>query len=245
MCTDFSYVTTAATLARDLAARDIDPNAVAQACTYLRVLLNRAGTSEREQQQALRTWWRWLDMVSGRGADAVVRSNRTVRYFQTTRSVCQTHLSKLQPQTALKTLAWAIRLLRYYQSDPHSPTWFGDTLPPTTPHPSRPKQREPEPPPPPPPPPVTPTLPQVGEVFTGTILEDDGEQVAIEVPNFTYKQALARVAPGVRGTRSYREGNTARVEVLSVRTLKSGKTILDVKPVQAAGQAAKKKKKGK
>jgi hypothetical protein len=49
----------------------------------------------------------------------------------------------------------------------------------------------------------------------------------------------------VRGTRSYREGKTARVEVLRVRTLKSGLTILEVKPVQAEAQQPKKKKKGK
>jgi hypothetical protein len=233
----------AATLARDLAGRDIDPNAVAQAFTYLRVLLNRAGDGEenkRARQQAFTTWWRWLETVSGRGADAVVRSNRTVRYFQTTRSVCQTHLSRLDPQVALTTLAWAIRLLRYYQSDPRAPQWFGDTLPSAGTHAGQPQQ---EPEPPPPPPPAAPTLPQVGDQFTGTILEDDGENVVIEVPNFTYKQALARIDQHARGTRQYREGNAARVEVLNVQTLKSGVSLLDVKPVQAHGQQAKKKKK--
>jgi hypothetical protein len=240
-----SSVQRADTLARDLAGRDIDPNAVAQTFTYLRVLLHRAGDNTRAQQQAFTTWWTWLETVSGRGADAVVRSNKTVRYFQTTRSVCQAHLSRLEPAIALTTLAWAIRLMRFYASDPHAPQWFGDTPPPVsiaadTGGPTRPRREEP---PPPPPPPAAPTLPQVGEQFTGKILEDDGANVAIEVPHFTHKQALARIDQAVRGTRSYREGNAARVEVVQSRTLKSGLTLLEVKPVQAEGQQPKKKKK--
>jgi hypothetical protein len=241
-----STIQHAATLARDLAGRDLDPNVVAQAFTSLRVLLNRADDSTRSQRDAFTRWWRWLDTVTGSGADAVVRSRKTVSYFRTTRTVCKTHLDKLEPKDALSTLAWAIQLMRYYQSNPNAPTWFGDTPPATastdTQTDTAPDRWEPEPEPPKP---AAPTLPQVGEVFTGEILEDDGENVAIAVPHFTYKQALARVDNSVRGTRSYREGKTARVEVLRVRTLKSGLTILEVKPVQAEAQAAKKKKKGK
>jgi hypothetical protein len=92
---------------------------------------------------------------------------------------------------------------------------------------------------------AAPGLPEVGAVFTGKILEDDGTSVVLEVPDFAHNKALARIGPNVRGTRKYRVDNAARVEVLSVRTLKSGLTIVEVKPVQAEGQSAKKKKKGK
>ena len=81
--------------------------------------------------------------------------------------------------------------------------------------------------------PAGPQLPAVGDVFTGKVLEVGEDAVLVEVPGFAADRVTgvlrAEVIEGGRTTR-FRVGNAARVEVTGVRQLKSGRTILELKP---------------
>jgi hypothetical protein len=71
--------------------------------------------------------------------------------------------------------------------------------------------------------------PAVGAIFTGKILEDNGQQVAIEIPSIPTEKGMAIIDQQMRGMRTYREGKTARVEVMAQETRK-GRVILKVRP---------------
>ena len=74
------------------------------------------------------------------------------------------------------------------------------------------------------------TLPTVGETFTERVIEVTENGTIIAVPGFTQKKAIAVLKPGP-GMPKYRAGkDSARVEVVGMWTLKSGLTVLDVKP---------------
>jgi CRISPR-associated protein Cmr6 len=84
--------------------------------------------------------------------------------------------------------------------------------------------------PPAPPSPTGPHLPAVGEVFTGKILEIEEGNVFVEVPRFAPGKALGVIRANQVGGRKYREGNTARVEVVAMRETRSGRVVLELKP---------------
>jgi hypothetical protein len=71
--------------------------------------------------------------------------------------------------------------------------------------------------------------PAVGAIFTGKILEDNGQQVAIEIPSIRTEKGMAIIDQQMRGMRTYRVGKTARVEVMAQETRK-GRVILQVRP---------------
>lgn len=65
------------------------------------------------------------------------------------------------------------------------------------------------------------------------MLQIDESAVAIEVPGFAAPQTLGVIEADNLAGRKYREGNAARVEVIGVRTLKSGRTIVELKTGEA------------
>jgi hypothetical protein len=215
-------------LARALAQRDIDPNEVAKSFTHLRALYERAGDDKPAQSEALAQWWRWLATVAGPGARAVVRSGKTQGYYRAIEDVCRLHLRGLEPEPLVQALGWAVRLMRYYRNAPGAldrPSPFGGA-----PAPAPLPATRAQPPKPEPAPPKVQELPTVGQVFTGQVLQVDETAVVVEVPGFDAEHAIGVIKAETLAGRRYREGNTARVEVTGVRTLRSGRTIVELRP---------------
>lgn len=83
---------------------------------------------------------------------------------------------------------------------------------------------------PPPPPKADPKIPAVGEVFRGRITQMDASLAVIEVEGFTEAQAVALLSADVADLRRYKVGNVARVEVTELKTQRSGRVLVLVKP---------------
>lgn len=201
-------------LAADLAGAQVDPNEAQKALAYLR---------SKGQSRAL---FEYLQSVVNNG-QAVIRSGRTLGYYRDLLAICQRHLRPLQgdyPQL-LSTFAWSLRLLRYYRAVP----WAGEekvaeqrglaavSAQPTA-EPDRPAR------------PAAPVLPTLGDSFHGKVLDLDDDMVMVELPGFSDAQAIGVIKAPASTRPKYRVGNTARVEVLGVRTLKSGRVVVDLKP---------------
>jgi CRISPR-associated protein (TIGR03986 family) len=74
---------------------------------------------------------------------------------------------------------------------------------------------------------TAPQLPEVGEIFTGKILDIDGSVAALEVPHFSPPDTMA-ILRDFQGKR-FRLGNTARVRVVAIRRIRNNtKTIVEV-----------------
>ena len=78
--------------------------------------------------------------------------------------------------------------------------------------------------------PAAPRIPQIGDVFTGEILEIEKGNVIVAVPRFDPQKALGIIRAENVGGRRYRVGNMARVEVLRICETKTGCTVLELKP---------------
>ena len=212
-------------LARTLAERQVDPNEFAKSFTHLRALIERAGDDQDKQRVGVKDWWNWLETVAGPGARAVVRSARTQDYYRAIEDACLHHLKPLEadPKQLIQTLGWAVRLFRYYRAEPGAldrPGPFAGVEPRAKPKPEAkpaPKTRE---------------LPVVGDVFNGQVIQIDESAVVVEVPGFAADKALGVIRVAELAGRKYREGNSARVEVIGVRTLKNGRTIVELKPAK-------------
>lgn len=231
-----SVVDLSSPLARALAQRQVDPNEVAKCFAHLRTLHERAGEDKDAQRAAVEQWWRWLETVAGPGARAVVRSNRTQEYYRTIQDACRYHLRDVahDPDQLVRALGWAVRLMRYYRNVPGAidrPALLGGAAPTDAPKPPPPRELD-SPTEPARLAPKAPTIPDVGETFTGKVLEIDESAVAIEVPGFGPERALGVIKAENLAGRKYREGNAARVQVIGVRTLKSGRTIVELKPAK-------------
>jgi hypothetical protein len=220
-------LSTADTLARHLARRDIDPNELAKSFTHLRAFIERAGGDVALQRAAVEHWWTWLEMLSGPQARTVIRSNQTRDYYETILEVCERHLGTRQPDEILYSLGWAVRLMRYYRSVPgalNKPVLFREA--PSAPKPFEPMTRPPAQP--------STNIPAVGAVFTGKILDVSDRGVVVELPNVAPAKALGRIQADRVGGRHYRVGNTARVEVVAVgRPTTSGRQIVELQPAPA------------
>jgi hypothetical protein len=229
LASDTTVTSSADLLARALAQRDLDPNEVAKTFTHLRALYERAGEDQAARRAAVAQWWRWLATVAGPGARAVVRSGRTQGYYRTIEDACRQHLDGLEPEVLVQALGWAVRLLRYYQSPGalERPGLFGAV---EQPRPKAPERERPAAP-------KTPTLPAVGDIFTGKVLQVDESAVVVEIPGFAVEQAIGAIKAEALGGRRYRADNTARVEVIEVRTLKSGRTLVGLRPAPRREQA--------
>jgi hypothetical protein len=198
----------------------VDLNEVSSVFQHLRDFLSQSAGDERAQRQAVDRWWTWLATVSGPGAAIVRRSAQTGRYYTTIAEACRRHLRGLPPEELVRTLGWAIRLARYYRGP--------GGIQPAAPE----AEEEIEPPPPPP---KAPEIPSAGDIYTGRIIQVDESAVVVEVPGFDAAQAIGVIKAEDLGGRRYREGNAARVEVTGVRTLKSGRTIVELRPAKREG----------
>lgn len=197
--------TTASRLAADLAG-NVDPNEAAKTLAYLRAVGNG------------KELFAYLRAINQHG-NVVVRSRQTQRYYQDMLTAFERHLRPLQDDydEMAQTLGWAIRLLRYYRAVPeyqpaHTSAQTSDT---STATPSQSVR----------------AIPEVGDIFTNTIIDVDPDiGVAIEIPGFDQEEAIGVIKVERMGSRKYKIGNSARVEVVRVRTLKSGRVMVDVQP---------------
>jgi hypothetical protein len=97
----------ASALARDLRDAQVDHNEAQKALAYLRI--NRDGQAYFAYLQAI--------VQNGR---VVIRSNQTIGYYRDLLELSRRHLRNLPPEDMTATLAWAIRLLRYYKEVPEA-----------------------------------------------------------------------------------------------------------------------------
>lgn len=202
-----SPFSTAQALAADLAGASVDPNEAQKALAYLR--------SKRDPKQ----YFDYLYAVKQDGG-VVIRSSRTLGYYRDLLAASERHLRGMDADEMLQTLGWALRLLRYYrvvpeaarekagQSQSLQPPEGGTT---TTTRPTAPQ------------------IPDVGDVITGKVLDRDDTAVIVQVPGFdaTNVFAVLKVEPNM--PRWTPGKDSARVEVVNVRTLKSGKTVVEVR----------------
>lgn len=204
-------------LAADLAGAQVDPNEAQKALAYLRA--HREGA----------TLFEYLATVVTNG-HVVIRSGRTLNYYRDLQTICRRHLGPLQHDYAnmVEAFAWSLRILRYYRAVP----WAADEKAAER-RDAQPEQRQEvttDRQKPPAPQKVEPQLPVSGSVFTSKVLDLDNEKVVIELPGFDVQQAIGLIKAPITARPKYRVDNTARVEVLGVRTLKNGRTIVDLKP---------------
>ena len=217
----------ASALARDLRDAQVDYNEAQKALAYLRI--NRDG----------RAYFAYLRAIVQNGR-VVIRSNQTIGYYRNLLELSERHLRNLPPEDMTATLAWAIRLLRYYEKVPEAERQSLDV--PLAVAPSAPQDdaartsagsvrspeqskssRESS---------IHQKIPQKGEVFAGKVLEVGEDAVIIQVYDFDADQVVGVMrAETIAGsdTSRYQEGNNARVEVIDVRK-KNARTILELKP---------------
>ena len=94
-------------MAADLSAERVDLNVAAQASTYLKAVRNTA------------TFFLWLDQTNRTGSiRGLIRSKQTQGYYERLREVCNHYLKGMEFEKANKTLAWALRVARYYTLNP-------------------------------------------------------------------------------------------------------------------------------
>ena len=211
-------------LAADLAGARVDPNEAQKALAYLR--------SKRDAKQ----FFSYLRAIVDDGR-AVIRSGQTLDYYRNLLVASERHLRGLSADEMAQALGWAIRLLRYYRAVPGA-----EIVRPAQPRvaPPAPAEQAPRAQPrqgaapiveaPPERKPAAPRLPAVGDTFLGRVLEVDESGVAVEIAGFGPEQALGVIKPEHLGGKRFSAGNMARVEVTGVRQLKSGRTIVELKP---------------
>ena len=207
------YTTTS--LAADLAGARVDPNEAQKALAYLR--------TKKDSRQ----FFDYLRAINKDGR-AVIRSGQTLGYYRDLLAACERHLRGMQADEMAQTLGWAIRLLRYYRAVPDAAELMREQASSTASQTAaeRPKAVEP-------PKPTAPQLPAVGDTFAGKVAAADESAVLVAIPGFPEDKAIGVMqAETIDGgnTGRYREGNPARVEVVGVRTLKSGRVIVELKP---------------
>lgn len=196
-------------LAADLAGVSVDPNEAQKALAYLRS--KRSG----------RALFDYLQAIVNNG-QVVIRSRQTLDYYRNLQVICQRHLRPLQDnyEDMMAAFAWGLRLLRYYRAVPQAVVSRAEQHSPA-------QAVSPEPRPNQPP---VPQIPGVGAIFTSKVSAADETAILIEVPGFDNEKAIGVIKAKDLDNRRYRVGNTARVEVTGVRQLKSGRTILELKP---------------
>lgn len=246
--------TQADAFARTLVKKNVDPNEVTKSFTQLRVLLRRAEANDEAQKQATKQWWTWLDTINGSSAYVVLRSKRTQHYYAYIRDAANSYLQGLPPTDLAQALGWGVRMMRYYRNVPDAmrkASPFGaaqavkpgaqfqksepkaSSMPKVSSTTAKPVAR------------TKPTLPEVGDIFTSPVLGADETAVLVEIKGFDEGKAIGFIRAKNIGGVQYREGNPARVEVISVRTQKSGRVVVELKPAQKKGKKGKKKKKKK
>lgn len=192
-------------LAADIAGSNIDPNEGKKALSYLR--------NTRDP----RKYFEYLRSAIKNG-HIVIRSRQTESYYKNLLEVSERHLEGMQYEEMAQTLGWALRLAPYYKTVPDNARELKSKIQAAAQERAKPK---------------APTIPQIGEVFAGKVVDLDETAVVVEITGFTPDKAMgvlqAEQIPDGR-TNRYKAGNSARVEVVGSRTLKSGRVILELKP---------------
>jgi hypothetical protein len=206
--------TTAEQLAADLAGGSVDPNEAQKALAYLR--------SKRDPK----AFFAYLNAIVNNGR-VVIRSNQTLDHYREIRDACQRHLRGMDYDEMVHTLGWALRLLRYYRNVPEQvrkaveaevpPVALPKPVPVDHPEPAAP-QKDPQPA-------ALKSPKQVGDIFTGKVIDGDDEIFLIEVPGHPNVKAILKREPGVPNYRLQKD--SARVEVVKIEQ-KGRKTILHV-----------------
>lgn len=151
----------------------------------------------------------------------MIRSGQTLSYYRDLLAACERHLRGMDAEDMAQSLGWAIRLLRYYRAVPDAAELVQQSNRPSAQPGTTPTR------------PIAPTIPSIGDTFAGKITAVDETVVLIGITGFAENQAIgvlkAEVIPDGR-TDHYRIGNSARVEVIVVHTLKSGRVIVELKP---------------
>jgi hypothetical protein len=211
---------TAQLLAADLAGANVDVNEAQKALAYLLA------------RQKPRDFFDYLRTINRHGY-TVVRSNRTIGYYRDLQAACERHLDGMEIDEMQQTLGWALRLLRYYKAVPNAEPDRTSEAAKKAQEPAAPRTEA--------------RLPQVGEVFRGTIVDDDppvtlalptkfqdAQGKTIPVPANANEQVLVVIPPTHKGG-GLRTGNARWVEVINVRTVQ-GTQLLEVKPVKPPQQ---------
>lgn len=207
--------TTAEQLAADLAGSSVDPNEAQKALAYLR--------SKRDPK----AFFTYLNAIVKDGR-VVIRSNQTLDYYREILAACQRHLKGMDYDEMVQTLGWALRLLRYYRNVPEAVRKAVEAeVPPIAPpkpvpvdHPEPASSQNDQPSA------ALKSPKQVGDIFTGKVIDGDDEIFLIEVLGHPNVIAILKREPGVPNYRLQKD--SARVEVVSVEQ-KAGKIILHLK----------------
>lgn len=211
---------TAQALAADLAGAEVDVNEAQKVLAYVR---------NKRQSTAL---FSYLDAVVTNG-NIVIRSGRTMDYYRNLQRACTHHLDGMEYDELLQTLGWSLRLLRYYRQEPEAAP--KRTLRSSSQREAqqrdqgRPRQQQSAAQPAP----VRDTplrppkkLPEVGEEFTGKVLDADESAVLVQVPGFDENTTMALLTVEA-DTPKYKPGNSAKVQVVGV-DIRGKRTILKV-----------------
>lgn len=206
------YFQTANLLAADLAGARVDPNEAQKALAYLR--------SKKDGK----LFFDYLRAINQNGR-AVIRSGQTLGYYRDLLAACERHLRGMPADEMAQTLGWAIRLLRYYRAVPDAAELMQQSQAPASPiAQAQPVETQK---------PTGPQIPAAGDTFAGKVVGVDETAVLIAVPGFGEDKAIGVLkAEAIDGGRTdrYRVGNAARVEVTGIRTLKSGRVLVELKP---------------
>ncbi|HIQ05565.1 MAG TPA: hypothetical protein EYH31_07685 [Anaerolineae bacterium] len=93
-------------IARELARKGTDINELAKMSGYLSARKSR------------KDFFEMLDWMVGPGGRAVLRSGRTLGYYQDIRRACQRLKAIEDVNEMAEVLGWSVRLMRYYQTAP-------------------------------------------------------------------------------------------------------------------------------
>lgn len=201
---------TSTVLAADLAGARVDPNEAQKAMAYLR--------STRDSKE----FFRYLRSINANGG-IVIRSGQTMGYYRDLLAACDRHLHGLNADEMLQTLGWALRLLRYYRAVPDAQQWAEQ--PPAKKASDLSSQKPKE---------LVglavPQIPAVGAILRLDIANADTESALLTIPGFTADKVVGVIEN--LGGRQLKAGNTAWVKVLNVRTLKSGRVIVELEPTK-------------
>lgn len=194
-------------LAADLAGTRMDPNEAQKALAYLR--------SVKEPKE----YFDYLRAINQHGG-AVIRSGQTLNYYRELLVASERHLRGMSLADMQRTLGWALRLLRYYRTVPDAAGIIAEVEQSPTPIQQ-----------------TTPTkaalqIPNAGDVVRLEIVEADESVAILKIPEFDIEQVTGVIREAQLARKRYKVGNVAWVKVLNVRTLKNGRTIVELEPTK-------------
>jgi hypothetical protein len=194
---------TAESIAYSLYEAQVDVNEFQKSLTYL------------AKTRSISAYFNYLSIIASYGS-VVIRSAQTLRYYREIYKVLLEYKSALEDiqEQVYWVLGWSARLIRYYTVNPSFKSDKAINKQART-------QGQKN------------TIPNIGDIFTSAITAIDETAAILLIPGFAIEKVVgvlqAESLPDGRMER-YREGNSARVEVIGTKTLKNGRVILELKP---------------